>query len=120
MISKLDKLFSSYIRKRDCPNGIGRCISCGAVITQTSGDAGHYIPRAHMATRFDERNVNAQCFNCNRLKNGNLNGYKIGLIVKYGEEIINELEGLKRSTVKLSKSDILELINHYKHDNIKR
>lgn len=29
----LDKVFSLYIRRRDCRDGAGRCISCGRPIT---------------------------------------------------------------------------------------
>ena len=114
MIAKLDSIFSQYIRKRDCPNDVGRCISCGSIITPSTCDAGHYIPRTHLSTRFDERNVNAQCYECNRLKNGNIKGYKIGLIEKYGELVIDELTRLKNQTRKYSKSELQDLINKYK------
>lgn len=126
MIEKLDQIFSQYIRKRDCPGGTGRCISCDKVIYFSTCDAGHYIDRRHLSLRFDERNVNAQCIECNRFKNGNLRGYKIGLIEKYGKEIIPQLEQEKRVITKYSDRDIKELIKFYKdkikrqNDNIKR
>jgi hypothetical protein len=33
---------------------------------------GHFIPRAHMFTRFSEDNTRPQCKNCNEHKDGNL------------------------------------------------
>jgi hypothetical protein len=33
-------------------------------------DAGHFMPRACMSTRFDMKNVQPQCRKCNRHKNG--------------------------------------------------
>lgn len=55
-----DRYFSLYIRHRDCPDGRGYCITCGAPITPKTCDYGHYIGRAHKATRWDERNCHAQ------------------------------------------------------------
>lgn len=109
----LDKVFGLYVRRRDCPDGLGRCISCGRPITFRNCDAGHYIPRTHAATRWDTRNVNAQCRACNRMKDGNLPGYTIGLVEKYGDGVIEELNALKHTTMKLTKSDYLELIKKY-------
>lgn len=108
---KLDIVFSQYIRKRDTP---GRCISCGKFIRYDNCDAGHYIPRQHLATRFDERNVNAQCKECNQYKYGNLNAYSIGLDRKYGKGTADELQTLKNTTIKLSRSDYTEMIKKYR------
>ena len=110
---RLDDLFSRYIRNRDCPNGFGRCISCGAVVTPKNGDCGHYIPRQHIATRYDPKNCHIQCRKCNRMKDGNIEGYTKGLIRKYGEGIIDELNAKRHSTMKLFHCDYKELISIY-------
>lgn len=109
-----DRVFSLYIRRRDCPDGVGRCISCGKLITVETCDCGHYIPRGNMATRYYERNCAAQCRPCNRYKDGNLVGFTIGLVERYGDGIIEELNALKHTTTKFSKSDYEELIKKYK------
>lgn len=111
---RLDGVFSLYIRRRDCRDGVGRCISCGRPITFATCDAGHYIPRGNMATRYYERNCAAQCRECNRYKDGNLAGFTIGLVERYGDGIIDELNALKHATAKFSKSDYEELIKKYK------
>lgn len=119
LIKRLDIEFSVYIRMRDCPDNNGRCISCGNPITFETCDAGHFIPRIHMTTRFDERNVNAQCRHCNRCLDGNEDEYRRGLTVKYGNDTIDELESLKRQTMKFSQSELREMINFYKHGTTK-
>lgn len=63
-IMKLDAIFSKYIRRRDCGYGYAPCISCGKLITYDTSDCGHYENRQHMATRYDEKNCNAQCRDC--------------------------------------------------------
>lgn len=65
LVAKLDKVFSRYIRLRDCmPNGYFVCISCGQIKPISKGDCGHFFSRTHMATRFDEDNCNCECSHC--------------------------------------------------------
>jgi hypothetical protein len=112
--AKLDRIFSEYIRLRDADsNGYCHCISCGAIHHWKEMDAGHYVNRSHMSTRFDEKNVNAQCRRCNRFDEGNQIGYTKGLIRKYGNGIINELDVKKHSFSKMTKAEYELLINHY-------
>lgn len=111
---KADATFSIRIRHRDCPDGHGHCISCGMPITFSTCDCGHYISRAHMATRFYERNCAAQCVPCNRYKDGNLAGFTLGLVERYGDGIISELNALKHATCKMTKSDYEELVKTHK------
>ena len=105
-------MFNAYIRERDCRQ-YGRCISCGAPITPTTCDAGHYVPCGNESTRFDERNVNAQCKVCNQLNYGNLKGYTRGIIARYGD-IVDELIHKGRQAVKRSKSDYEEIVEIYR------
>lgn len=114
LIKRLDIEFSIYIRKRDCPNNKGYCISCGAPITFDTCDAGHFIQRIHMTTRFDERNVNAQCRHCNRCLDGNEVGYRQRLRAKYGNDTPETLKALKWQNIKFSQSELREMIKHYK------
>ena len=110
----LDRVFSRYVRMRDCHGGTGRCISCGRQITVSTCDAGHFIPRAHTATRWDIRNVNAQCRECNRMKDGNAAGYRRGLIERYGPGIIEQLTQKSRQTAKLTDNDYRTLTEFFK------
>ena len=95
-IEKLDEVFSEYIRLRDADQyGMVRCISCGKRMRWTECDAGHYVSRSHMCLRYDEKNVNEQCRECNRFKSGNPEGYERGLRIKYGRFVLEyEIEML--------------------------
>ncbi|MFV0587397.1 recombination protein NinG [Bacteroides reticulotermitis] len=117
LVAKLDGVLSKFIRWRDSrPNASFRCISCGRVLPIDQADCGHYINRQHMSTRFNEKNCNAQCHTCNRFNGGNLEGYRQGLIAKYGESIVSELESRKNELTKYSESDLKEMINHYQKE----
>ncbi len=79
-------------------------------------DAGHYINRKHLSTRWNEKNVHAQCRACNRFDEGNMLGYTKGLIKKYGTNIIDLLEISKNQTLKINDFEAKALINHYKKE----
>lgn len=113
-VERLDIVFSKFIRRRDCSFTFGRCISCGKIIKFEDCDCGHYVNRKHMSTRFDEHNCNAQCRSCNRFDEGNIQGYRKGLIAKYGEKIAESLEIKKFNTCNLSEVEIDLLFVHYK------
>lgn len=63
--NKLDKIFSEFIRLRDN----GKCYTCPARGRIQDMDAGHYVDRGNMSTRYDEMNVHCQCHGCNRQMN---------------------------------------------------
>lgn len=111
----LDKVFSEYIRRRDCDGGeYGQCISCGKIVHWKNADAGHYIDRDNMATRFDEQNVHLQCRSCNRYQDGNKLQFALGLENKLGCGIIDTLERRKNLTLKYANYEILELVKYYR------
>ena len=114
--AKLDKVFSEYIRKRDTRNGVFKCISCGRILPYEQADCGHYINRKHMSTRFDEMNCNAQCISCNRFDEGNIQGYRQGLVALYGEQQVTLLEAKKHNLRKYSDFEYEVLIKHYKEE----
>ena len=117
--AKLDKEFSLYIRLRDSSGGYFKCISCNEIKPFEQADCGHYINRQHMSTRFDEMNCNAQCRKCNRFMEGNIQGYRQGLVAKYGEQRVLLLESKKNQTRKYSDFELQELIKYYKALNAK-
>lgn len=113
--AKLDKEFSLFIRFRDCmPNGYFRCISCDEMKPFEQADNGHYINRQHMNTRYDEVNCNAQCRRCNRFQEGNMQGYRQGLIKKYGEQRVILLEAKKNIPRQYTEFEYEQLIKYYK------
>lgn len=115
--NRLDVVFAKYIRLRDVmPNGMFRCISCGNILPFDESDCGHYINRQHMATRFSEKNCNAQCRKCNRFDEGNIQGYRRGLIAKYGEATVSMLEAMKTQINKISDFEYQTMIDHYRKE----
>lgn len=96
---ELDRIFSHYIRLRDAnDNGFCKCITCGTMWEWRVIHNGHYIPRQHIATRYDTRNCSPQCPICNINLRGNLEKYKRAIIRRHGVKVLEELEAGKRST----------------------
>jgi hypothetical protein len=61
LVAELDRLVSVIVRRRD-----RRCVTCG----EPRGlQCSHFYSRRYLATRFDLRNCNAMCVNCNRRYN---------------------------------------------------
>ena len=114
LVKKLDIIFSKYIRLRDSNNGVFRCCSCGQIKPYASADAGHFINRRWMATRWREDNVHAQCSACNRFDEGNAVGYTLFMIDKYGKAHVEYLQALKNQTMKYSDWELEALIDDYK------
>ena len=113
---KLDKAFSRHIRDRDT-SGVGRhagygdCVTCGAYrVLQAS----HFIPRQYLAVRWDERNVHGACAYCNCWQHGNLINYTLYMQNRYGQDVVEELMRLKRTTVKMTREDYNTLLEKYR------
>ena len=105
-----DDWMSKMVRLRDSePVGLeyqGQCITCSktgtvAFLDDTTGklrftkgwNAGHFVTRGNLITRFVESNVNLQCaFRCNNMRSGETVKYRAALKEKYGDEVPGELE----------------------------
>jgi len=111
--NKIDKVFHEYIRRRDADNNTGNCecVSCGKTIHFSDSDAGHFISRKYLITRYDERNVHAQCRRCNRFEYGRQFEYSIAL----GQELSKELLQTSRSMVKYTDADWQEIFEEFKN-----
>ena len=109
--TKIDKVFHEYIRRRDADNNTGycNCITCHKPIHFTESDGGHFISRGRLATRYDERNVKAQCRKCNRFDFGRQYEFSLAL----GEQLSEELLIKSREIYKLSDCEWLDIFNNY-------
>lgn len=112
---KLWKLFSEYVRKRDAnEEGIVKCFTCPKTGHWKEMQAGHYIPQSlSLVLVFDERNVHAQCGGCNLFKRGNMSVYAVELRKRYGENILEELQSLRKEGFRYTRSDYEDLIDKY-------
>lgn len=109
LVLKLDLVFSQYIRQRYAKDGIAECITCGKKDEWKKLQAGHFMSRRHYATRWNEDNVQVQCYSCNVMQQG-----QQYLFSKYlGEEMSISLLQESRKVVKFADVDLQELIQKY-------
>ena len=110
IIKQLDTVFSQYIRQRYAKSGIAICVTCGKQDEWKKLQAGHFMSRRHYSTRWDEDNVQVQCYGCNVMNQGQQFLYS-----KYlGEEMSITLLNKSREIVKFADVDLLEKIEYYK------
>ena len=110
--TKIDKVFHEYIRRRDADNhtGMCKCISCSKSIHFSESDGGHFLGRQHLITRYDERNVHAQCRKCNRFEYGRQYEYSLAI----GAELAEELLVKSRGMLKLTDPEWMEVFEFYR------
>lgn len=98
---RLDVVFSEYIRRRDTREGYCLCITCRKPKQYGEVDAGHFCRRGLLATRYDERNVNAQCRHCNRGEDkGETFEHGLAIDRKWGKGTAEELYNLSHAPCK--------------------
>lgn len=128
LIELADLAMGKFVRLRDClwtkkSKEWGLCISCGglcqykydeSIDPKRCGSAGHYVPRANMTLRWDMENVNLQCRYCNEFLDGNIDGYKEGIVAKYGQATLDRLESLRNVKMKHSTTELIELVRFFK------
>lgn len=119
---KLWKAFGEWIKLRDSPNGIAQCISCNKAVKYPNSDgslhAGHLYPRSvvYNALYFHPMNVHGQCNHCNTYLEGNTMEFRKGIIRRYGEDALEELD-IARATegaTKLYDHDYKEMAAEYR------
>lgn len=111
-----DMEFSKYIRLRDANEyGIVKCCTCGKERYWTDQmDCGHFVKRNHEATRFDEKNCNTQCRECNSYQNGKEAEHKEYIDNKYGKGTADKLRLKGRKTKIRKKIEYITIKEHYK------
>lgn len=115
LIRQADALFSTYIRKKYADKyGIVSCVVCKRRFHWKDVDAGHFIPRRFMMTRWDEVNVHPECRDDNRYNSEHLIPYESFMVLTYGAEAVEELRHKSRKIAKFSHSEIQDIIDKYK------
>lgn len=115
LIDKLDKVFSEFIRLRDCDtNGVIKCITCGGFFHWTDADCGHFMSRQHMFTRFHEHNCNAQCQSDNRFKHGLQFEHGLAIDKKFGAGTAAKLHLESKLQMKWTPGELTSMITYYK------
>lgn len=105
IVKKADRLFSLKRRNEESDMyGLCYCITCGVRKTWKEMDAGHFVQREHMSTRWEKNNVWPQCRHCNRFKGGRYSVYRDQLIKIVGKEEVERLEKKKYEIVTFLRS----------------
>lgn len=106
------KVFQKWIRLRDKDKP---CASCGTYETDL-WDGGHfYKAEIYSGLIFDERNCHKQCRKCNRFLGGNENNYRLGLIERFGEVFVLQLDAdaIKLRDHKYTREELKEIKKKY-------
>jgi len=109
LIKKLDVIFSQYIRRRKAVDGIAECVTCGRKNEWKKLQAGHFISRTKYSVRWNEDNVQVQCYSCNMHGQGQQYLYSLHL----GREKSWELYQKSLEASKYTNEDLEDMINHY-------
>ena len=110
----LDRVFSLWVRRRFAdPLGHATCVSCGLRAPWQSLQAGHFVSRSYLATRFEPLNTHSQCVQCNIFKKGNLAAYAAWAVNRYGMYWPARMVALSKVPTKYSRSDLQEMIGDY-------
>ena len=119
LIKVYDDIYSVYIRRKESDsNGMVSCVTCGIIRHwKDRMTCGHYLSRTKTKIRWDDRNCHPQCAKCNWLQKltGDCTNYTIWLIEHLGYAVIQDLNEIKNSKVKLTRSDLQDKIDYYQH-----
>lgn len=89
-------------------SGIVTCVTCGRRQHYTKMNAGHFI---HGKMDYNEYNVNPQCVRCNKWLHGNLIQYTTFLMLKYGNEMINQLQVEAKTKKKYTEEELTNILS---------
>ena len=112
LINDAKVYFQRYVRMRDANLP---CISCGSDTEMVDG--GHYKKaELYRGVIFDEMNVNSQCRKCNKFLNGNEANYRTGLVERFSETDVLNLEQRANETraYPWSRSELLAIKDKYR------
>ena len=113
LVKKLDAVFSIYIRNRYAVNEIAECYTCGKKDHYKKLQAGHFASRRHYSTRWNEYNVQVQCYGCNIANQGMQFQFGKNLCSQYGDNFADDLMIESKQIRKFTDVELQELIEHY-------
>ena len=105
-VKSADDAFSRYIKARDG----NRCVQCGERERVTCG---HLYTRAAYATRWNPDNAAAQCIGCNLRHEHDFIPFYRYFIDKYGQEKVDDLYTLHKSSVHFKTYQIEEIARFF-------
>lgn len=110
------KWFALYIKERDK----WTCQTCGKIGRGRFMNAGHYIQAfGNASVFFDEKNVYAQCVNCNLWGGGKQAILRDIVIKRFGKKEEENLWKKAKKTKQWTEEEIKELAKEYKEKYLK-
>lgn len=107
----LDAVFSKWVRVREAStDGFVGCYTCPQRLPVAQMQAGHFISRNYLKTRWDSANVKPQCVRCNIFMGGMYPEFALQL----GQDLVAHLVSLKTKPVKFTRADLQEKIDYFK------
>lgn len=115
LMKELDAVFSKWVRESEADEyGYCECYTCGNKHKISSMNAGHFLPRKIMPTRWDEMNVKPQCVPCNYTRQGEPQKFREHLVKDYGEDAVKRLEMRRHNLMKMGRFEYEMMISKYK------
>jgi 5-methylcytosine-specific restriction endonuclease McrA len=110
LILDLDRVVSRYVRLA----AMGQdhrceCFTCGSKRNWSKMHCGHYIPRIHLATRWELANLRVQCPICNVQQHGNITEYTTLLEAEH-KGITEWLKEQSREVCSPSRDELKQLL----------
>ena len=102
LVRVCDREMSLFVRERD-----KRCVICGSTRNLTCG---HLMSRVAYSTRWSFDNCFTQCSGCNFLHEHNPHPFVAWFVHTFGWEKYEELMARHNKAVKLSNSDLQEIL----------
>lgn len=113
LIADADIIVSQYTRlKYADKDGLVKCYTCDVVKHWTLMQAGHYVKRANLYLRFDERNLRPQESYCNEYLHGNMAVYTANL-EKECKGITDILRSEATLVHKVDRTELRQIISEY-------
>jgi hypothetical protein len=113
--NKAWKTVSEYVRRRDADEGgTVACYTCGGLYFWKELHAGHGIPGRNNAVLFDVDIIKPQCPRDNLFMGGRYEIFAAKLIREHGLEWFEEKLAGARQAVKLTRTDLEQIIEKYK------
>lgn len=109
LVTKLDTVFSQYIRRKDAISDIAICVTCNKKDHYKKLQCGHFMSRRHYSTRWLETNVGVQCYGCNISRSGEQ--YKFSQYL--GNKLSEEMHIKSKQIVKFADVDLIDMIEYY-------
>ena len=114
LIKELDTVFSQYIRLRYAKNEIAECYTCGKKDHWKKLQAGHFASRRHYSTRWNEDNVQVQCYSCNIANQGMQFEFGKRLCLQFNNNFADDLMIKSKQIVKFADVELIDMIDYYK------